>query len=157
MENVRFQARKRSNLTKVDGTEHTVGGTNLKVGGTVATRDILFEPGRYNNHTALRFEPYCSPILWVYRPTCCGVPTYGGGAAVISVGTVPRSAAVAVVTVSPVSFVLLRSSDPWRRSEGSDPVTLSPVELLMAGRYVGPTRSDSSQPRSLRLSSRPVP
>ena len=31
-----FEARKRSNLTKVGGTEHRVGGAILKVDGTVA-------------------------------------------------------------------------------------------------------------------------
>ena len=36
MENDRFEARKRSNLTQVGGEEHKVGGANLKVGGAVA-------------------------------------------------------------------------------------------------------------------------
>ena len=36
MENGRFEARKRLNLTQVGGAEHKVGGAILKVGGADA-------------------------------------------------------------------------------------------------------------------------
>ena len=36
VENVRFEVRKRSNLTQVGGTELKVSGANLKVGGAIA-------------------------------------------------------------------------------------------------------------------------